>query len=198
MRMTKPAQKRAFWGWLWWSPVLLFAVGSVAYHAWVSIQIRNNDYEMARCRRQMEAITAEMREVKVQMAEREDMDAVHATAEELGLRAPRPEQIVRLAFNPAEYVPVDERLQAQQPAPQETPAEAGAPAKKHKPQPAMELAKIELRQTVAPRETGRMTMALDYDAALVPVNMNAPAASAVVETAEHGLDGSVDQMLEKF
>jgi len=191
MRMTKPAQKRAFWGWAWWAPQLLFAVSAGAFHAWTSVQIRSNDYETAQFRRQMEALNADMREVKVMTAEREELGALRDTATALGLQAPRPDQIVRLAFNPAAYN-TTQQIDAIPSAPGDS-----AQPQQRKPQPTFELAQTEAPlAAVAPRETGRLTIARDLDAALVPVNdpMVAPALPATGAQ----LDGSVEQMLDAF
>lgn len=187
MQLKKPAQKKAFWGWAWWAPPVVLAVGAVAFHAWTSIQIRYNDYEIAQYRRQMEALNAEMREVKVQLAEREEMSTVNVTADELGLQSPKPSQIVRLAFNPSVY----ETSMPQVDSPVAAPVE-GSP---RRPQPAMEFAEAAPGRAVAPRETGRLTIARDMDAPLAVVD--APLAAAPAETATE-LDGSLEDMLEKF
>ena len=191
MRMTKPAQKRAFWGWAWWAPQLLFAVGVGGFHAWTSVQIRSNDYETASFRRHMEALNADMREVKVMTAEREELGALRDTASALGLQAPRPDQIVRLAFNPAAYDAAHQIDVASPPA-----GDAAQPLERM-PQPAFALAQAEAPlAAVAPRETGRITIARDLDAALVP--MNEPMIAPTAPVAEAQLDGSVEQMLDQF
>lgn len=193
MRMSKPAQKRAFWGWAWWAPQVLFAVGTLGFHAWTSVQIRSNDYETAQFRRTMESLNADMREVKVQMAEREELGALRNTAEELGLQAPRPDQIIRLAFNPAAYYAPSQHIDA-------ATSPAGEPAaapRQSTPQPAFALAQASAPlAAVAPRETGRLTIAREIDAALVPVND--PVVSPGVGASAPGLDASVEQMLDPF
>lgn len=192
MRMTKPAQKRAFWGWAWWTPQILLAVGVAAFHAWTSIQIRLNDYEMAKHRREMDRLTAEMREVKVQMAAREEMGVVHETAATLGLQPPRPEQIIRLAYDPANYGPRENAGDQG-----DTPNAGEQGPRGRKPEPVMEIAQAAASATVAPRETGRLTMALDLDAGIAAVNAAIPGAAAV-EAPSQVLDKSVDQMLGEF
>ena len=193
MRMTKPAQKKAFWGWAWWTPSVVFAVGVVAFHAWTTIQIRANDYAMAKLRKEKEVLEAELRDVNVQKAEREQMQAVNTDANELGLQPPRPEQIVRLAFNPAAYDPtlthVDAKIEPETPA---LPT-----AKKRAPVKAIEIARETPRPAVAPRETGRMTMARDLETPRIEVNTLAPASSDAALASEP-LDASADQMLDKF
>ena len=192
MRMTKPAQKKAFWGWAWWTPSVVFAVGVVTFHAWTTIQIRANDYEMAKVRKERELLEAELRDVSVQKAEREQMQAVNTDANELGLLPPRPEQIVRLAFNPAKYEP--ERTQVDAKIEPETPALPTS--KKRVPVKAIEIARENPRPVVAPRETGRMTMARDLETPRIEVNTLAPASA--VAAVVPALDASTEQMLDKF
>lgn len=190
MKMTKPAQKRAYWGWAWWAPPVLIAVAVGGFHAWTCIQIRHNDYEMGEYRKKMDELNAEMRAVRVEMAQREDMDTVDFTAESLGFQKPRPEQIVRLAFNPQVYDPVAPHVDA-------TAAPAEETEESARPQRAIEVARAE---PVAPRETGRMTIALEADLVVDPVTAIAPA-TAMVEvpvSAPSPLDASVEQMLESF
>lgn len=191
MRMSKPAQKRAFWGWAWWAPTVLFAVGTLAFHAWTSIQIRGNDYETAQFRRHMEALNAEMREVKVMMAEREELGALRSTADELGLQAPRPDQIIRLAFDPEAYRPAQHIDATTNPVGTTTPQQTRTP------QSVFALAAAEAPlAAVAPRETGRLTIAREIDATMVPVNDPMVSPSSAASSA--ALDGSVEQMLDKF
>ena len=188
MKMTKPAQKRAFWGWAWRAPAVLVAVGVGAFHAWTSIQIRLNDYEMGEVRKKMDVLNADMRAVRVEMAQREEMDTVSFTAESLGFQTPRPEQIVRLAFNPAAYDPVVPQVDATSAPDTEAPGET-------RPQRAIEVARTE---PVAPRETGRMTVALEVDTVIDPVNALLPEVPVSAPASAAGLDGSVEQMLESF
>lgn len=187
MKMTKPAQKRAYWGWAWWAPTVLVAVGVGGFHAWTSIQIRFNDYEMGEYRQKMDALNAEMRAVRVEMTQREDMDTVDFSAESLGFQKPRPEQIVRLAFNPEVYDP------AAAPHVDATGRQDAETPDRTRPQRAIEVARTE---PVAPRETGRMTIALEVEAVIDPVNAIVPAVGALAAPAE--MDGSVEQMLGSF
>lgn len=186
MKMTKPAQKRAYWGWAWWAPVVLLAVGVGGFHAWTSIQIRFNDYELGEYRQKMEALNAEMRAVRVEKTQREDMDTVDFTAESLGFQKPRPEQIVRLAFNPTVYEPAASQMDATATPEPEAPSRPGW-------QRAIEVAQAE---PVAPRETGRMTVAQEAELVIDPVNAIVPPVGASAAPME--MDRSVEEMLGAF
>lgn len=196
MKWTKPAQKKAFWGWAWWAPQVALAVGVGGFHVWTSIQIRHNDYEMSGYRRELESLNAELRDVKVEMARREDMDTLNVTAEELGFKPPRPDQIVRLAYTAETY---------EHPAPpvvDASTAPATAPEQgEQRRQRAIELAR---KEPVAPRETGRMTIAQESGVAYAPeaVIVSAPAATEVPVSLEPAvdtaLDGSVEELLGAF
>jgi len=208
MRLRKPAQKQAYLGWLLWAPVILPAFAVLMFDAWMNVQIRKNDYELSRLNRMKEEVVAAEHELRVQMASWQELDQLKSTAQELGLNQPRPEQIVRLAFNPEHYAPAG--------AP--TPDNLNATPRKRLPRLPLEVAKTTEVESPSPaevaaptekptRQQGFAAVQQRFSIAREVETIPAPVIDATLEnkrsTAQTiktsaDLDNSLDNLLEKF
>jgi len=87
-------RRQVFHAWIKWAPMLAVAFGALFFDTWLSIESRNNDYELSDLKRQQRELTATLEQLRMERAQLENLDILATRAPDLGLVAPTPNQIV--------------------------------------------------------------------------------------------------------
>lgn len=94
--MRKRAMRRALYGWIFFALPVGCIIGVLAFEAWINIEERRNDYEIAELKATAIRLNDALEKLRSKSAATQQLHKLHERALELGLREPEPWQIERV------------------------------------------------------------------------------------------------------
>lgn len=86
------------YGWIFYTPPVLFIIGVLAFDAYLNIEKRRNDYEVNALKRRATEVNDEIERVRSKSAAAQQLHRLQEQAMEMGLREPEPWQIQRVVM----------------------------------------------------------------------------------------------------
>lgn len=96
--MRKRVMRRALYGWMFYTPPVLLIIGVLAFDAWLNIETRRNDYEVAELKAQAIQLNDALEKLRGQSAANQQMQKLQEQAVVMGLHDPEPWQVERVSM----------------------------------------------------------------------------------------------------
>lgn len=94
----RPQQRQRLEGWRGWLPLLLIPFAALAADAWLNVQVRLHDYDVAEMNRRLRELERELKDLEAEEAALDVKVRLDDRALELGLVEPGPAQIQVLYY----------------------------------------------------------------------------------------------------